>query len=293
VVTNSILRSDDSALKFGTAGYTGIQNTLFSNIIIRESRFGIALFQMDGGAYLNNRFENISIETGGRGPRQFAIYADIDRRTADADFGRIEGLSFRNIEVHSGGNILIGGQSEQPIRGLTIDGLTWRTPATLEVITPERRKPRGNTLLGYSAVSEDYANVPSMITLANVEGASVQNLDISIADPISQRSFLSLIQVRDATFMGLDFANAAQQTAPAVMLRDTDDVSLSAIATPRNVTTFLSASGANQGSVWLHGANLAGVDTPWTVSDGACITAQATVLPSAGRRAAERSLCRR
>jgi hypothetical protein len=293
IVTNSILRSDDSALKFGTAGYVGIQNTLFSNIIIRESRYGIALFQMDGGAYLNNRFENISIETGGRGTRQFAIFVDIDRRTVEAPLGRIEGLAFRDIELQSGANVLISGQPDQPIRDLTIDGLAWRTPGTVEAITPDRRKPRGNTLLGAAAAVEDHADEPSMITLANIERASVRGLSIFVADAGAQRSFLTLIRVSDGDFAALDFANSTAQAAPAIVLRDSADISLRGVARPLNIETFLSVSGAHAGGLSLVGADLSGVTTPWTLAEGLCLDADAVLLARSVRRNAERSICRR
>ncbi|GIX18346.1 MAG: hypothetical protein KatS3mg120_0022 [Erythrobacter sp.] len=89
LVENSYLESDDAALKFGTGSRVGVTNSVFRNLTIAHSRYGIALFMIDGGTHRNNLFEDIAITTGGRHPRQFPIFIDIDRREADRKLGRI------------------------------------------------------------------------------------------------------------------------------------------------------------------------------------------------------------
>lgn len=275
VVTDSILVSDDSALKFGTAGHTGISNSLFSNIIIRSSRFGIALFQMDGGAYLNNRFSDISIETGGRGERHLAIYVDIDQRREGVPFGRIDGLTFTDIDVRTRGNILIAGQPTAPIRNLTLANIQVHTDGSSEVFDNKRRKPRGNAFVPATGKTEDFASVPASVTIANTQGIRIDGLDVRHADRTVPRSALTMIRVADADVADLRLANPVLSPLPAIVLRNSADVSIRDVGPLSGVTTFLAVGDSHQGRLTLRDADVTGLSTPWSLPNGVVLSATA------------------
>jgi hypothetical protein len=261
VVTDSILQSDDSALKFGTAGYVGVQNSLFANIIIRRSRFGIALFQMDGGAYLNNRFHNIAIETGGRGERHLAVYADIDRRREGVPLGRIEGLYLSDIAIQTAGNVLIAGQPEAPIRDLVLTNVTLTAEAPSERFGPKRRKPRGNAFVPATGTTRDFAPVPASVTIAHAEDVRIDGLDVRHADAAVPRHALALRQVRGADLAGLALRQPASELA-AVSLADSGEVTLRSVGRLAGVNQFLAAE-RQAGRLVLRDADLTGVGQPF------------------------------
>jgi polygalacturonase len=53
-VTNCVLISDDSAIKFGTRSSGDMRNITVSNCVIRNSTNGIAFFMKDGGHFYEN-----------------------------------------------------------------------------------------------------------------------------------------------------------------------------------------------------------------------------------------------
>jgi polygalacturonase len=268
IVTDSILVSDDSAIKFGTAGHKGVRNSRFSNITIRDSRYGIALFQMDGGAYLDNVFRDITIETGGRATNFFAIYADIDRRKADSPLGRIENLTLSGLDVTTAGNVLISGQPEAPIRGLTLTDVTIRTPETAQSIVPTRRKPRGNAFVPPTGKTEDHAGVASTVTIANTADLTITGLAVTHRDPKIERSALALVNVRSADISGLALNNAAASAAPALRLSHSADVLVSDVRRLTNVTTALAVTDRHEGRLTLRNADLSGMPLPLSSPKG-------------------------
>jgi polygalacturonase len=119
IVTNNVLMSDDTAIKFGTGGDVGTRHCIFSDNVIRNSRYGIALFQMDGGVYEYCQFNNMTIETSSRQFTEYPIFVDIDKRRADDRLGSIRNLIFSNLQLISRGNCLLAGQPNAKIQGLT------------------------------------------------------------------------------------------------------------------------------------------------------------------------------
>ncbi len=218
VVTDSVLKSDDAAIKFGTAGFKGVENSLFANITIRASRFGIALFQMDGGLYANNRFRGISIENGGRGLRQMAIYVDIDRRRAGRPLGRIEGLRFEDIDIRSPGNILIAGQPESPIRDLVLSRVRFATAAKSERFAG-RSKPRGNAFVPLTGSTADLASVPASVTIGHAVAVRLHDLSVRNGNTGELRHALALVGVADADVAGLS-VHSEGPALPPLLLRD-------------------------------------------------------------------------
>jgi polygalacturonase len=180
LVNNCVIRSDDGAIKLGTQSRGDLRDSLFSNIAIVDSRYGIAAFMIRGGSYANNRFTNIRIATGGRHRRGYPIYVDIDdrERGPDGRMGTIEGLTFDNIDITTGGNLLIAGHPQSPIRDLTLSNIRIRSTGA-DPITADDRKPFGNRRFRPIPGSPDYAPIAADLVLGEIEGLTMVNVDVA------------------------------------------------------------------------------------------------------------------
>lgn len=181
LVDSCVIRSDDGAIKLGTRSTGDMRDSLFSNIAIVDSRYGIAVFMIRGGSYTNNRFTNIRIATGGRHRRGYPIYVDIDdreRNAATGAVGSIDGLTFDNIDITSGGNMLIAGHPQSPIRDLTLSNIRFRSTDADPILATDR-KPSGNRRFRPVPGSPDYAGVAARLVLGEVAGARLVNVDIA------------------------------------------------------------------------------------------------------------------
>lgn len=196
VVENSILESDDAALKFGTGSAIGVRNSVFRDLTIRNSRYGIAIFQIDGGTHADNRFERISIHTGGRHKRTFPIFVDIDRRDADRNWGKIERHVFDSISIDTSGAILIAGNPAAPIRDLVLSRLSMTMRAPMVDVTQTPGKPRGNVQIKAQAGSVDLGQENAHVVLGHIDGLNLR--DIAIDDDSRGREGLRLIKVTQA-----------------------------------------------------------------------------------------------
>lgn len=184
IVDNCVIKSDDGAIKLGTQSRGVLRDSLFNNIAIIDSRYGIAAFMIRGGQYTNNRFTNIRIVTGGRHRRGYPIFVDVDDRERNAQsgsIGRIEGLTFDNIDISTGGNILIAGHPQSPLRDLTLSNIQFRSTGA-DPILPQDRKPYGNRRFQPVAGSADYAGVNAHIVIGEADGLNLYNVDIVSAE---------------------------------------------------------------------------------------------------------------
>lgn len=178
IATNNIISSDDAAIKFGTGGAVGVRYCTFSNNVIRNTRYGIALFQMDGGKYEHCQFTNMIIETASRHKTEYPIFVDIDKRSENGTLGSIENIQFFNIQIISRGNCLIAGQEKAVLQNISFDNITFiakEDPADLSAI----RKPRGNKTLGYYPDMQDFSQVNAWFTFGNIKGLSLRNVQVN------------------------------------------------------------------------------------------------------------------
>ncbi len=185
-VNNCRITSDDGAIKFGTRSSSGMRDSLFTNLTITNSRYGIAMFMIHGGIYENIRFDNIRIATGGRHPRHYPIFIDIDARAdspADQETqqnrppGRIHGVTFDGIDISTGGNVLIAGHPKSPVTDLSIRNLRMRVTDPQDL--PQLKgKPLGNRNFKPLAGSSDFSAVNAHLVLGNVAGAQMSGIDV-------------------------------------------------------------------------------------------------------------------
>ncbi len=198
-VNNCRITSDDGAIKFGTRSSSGMRDSLFSNITITNSRYGIAMFMIHGGVYENIRFNNIRIATGGRHARHYPIFVDVDDRadapalqgTQERPLGRIHGITFDGIDIATSGNIMIGGHPKSPITDLTLSDIRMRVTAAQD-LPKLAGKPRGNRTFKPVPGSPDYSNISAHIVLGSVQGARLNNIDVKAETNADSRPQLAL-----------------------------------------------------------------------------------------------------
>ncbi|MEM6260971.1 MAG: glycosyl hydrolase family 28 protein [Bacteroidota bacterium] len=199
-VTNCIIESDDAALKLGTGSKMGVRHCRFSNITITDTRYGVAMFMVDGGVYEHIDFSGISISGRSRHTNDYPIYMDIDMRDEAKPLGSIRNIRFRDIFAQTNGNILISGQPTTPISGLSFDHVTIQLeePADLKQV---KRKPRGNKTFTDLGKTVDYSWVESTFTLGHVRGVKMSNVTINQPES-SGRTEMYLIDVEDIEEVG-------------------------------------------------------------------------------------------
>lgn len=195
LVEDSVLVSDDGALKFGTGSRFGVRNSTFRNTTIRNSRYGVAIFAIDGGVHENNVFENITIETGGRHRRTYPIFVDVDRREADRGWGGVDGLVFRDIDIRSGGASLIAGNPKGLIRNLTLDRVTVVRTGEIEDLATAGRKPRGNVMITAQPGSLDYSREEADIVIAHARNVTLNDLSLPQCAAGTVRRDMKMIDV--------------------------------------------------------------------------------------------------
>lgn len=208
-VSNCHIMSDDGAIKFGTRSNSGMRDSLFSNITITQSRYGIALFMIHGGVYENIRFDNIRIATGGRHPRHYPIFIDVDDRADAPDqqgaqrrpVGRVHGITFDGIDITTAGNIVIGGHPKSPITDLTLTNIRMRV-VDAQNLRQLAGKPLGNRTYRPVPGSPDYTGVSAQIVLGNVEGAMLRGVDVQAVTPNDARPALAMPDSRDIRLDG-------------------------------------------------------------------------------------------
>lgn len=210
IVDNCTIQSDDGAIKFGTRSSSGMRDSLFSDITITNSRYGIAMFMIHGGIYENIRFSNVRIATGGRHLRHYPIFIDIDDR-ADTPgrqgtaptrpLGRIAGITFDGIDITTGGNIMIGGHPASPVSDLTLSDIRMRVTGA-QALPDLAGKPRGNRTFQPVPGSPDYSGVDAHIVLGSVDGARLSGVDVKAARPDDARPALATPDSRNIVIEG-------------------------------------------------------------------------------------------
>lgn len=194
VVTNCVLESDDAAIKFGTGSHIATRYCIFSNNIIKKTRYGISLFMLDGGIFEHNNFSNIIIENGSRHEHQYPIFIDIDKKTPERNYGVVRNNTFTNITAVTDGKILISGHPESRIEDLIFDGLTLKIID--EADFSGAKKPRGNKNYPNLKTSTDLAREPGFLTIGFTNDLRFTNVRV-YAPEDAEKEALYLREVND------------------------------------------------------------------------------------------------
>ncbi len=180
-VTNCILESDDAALKCGTGSQSAVRHCVFSNNVIRRSRYGVALFMLEGGVYEHLLFSQISFEGGSRHPHEYPIFVDIDRKRPTDALGQIRHVVFSDWTVQTTGKFLVAGHPQAPLRYLTLRNLHVRVTAPADF--GQAKKPRGNKRFPALPSSADFSAESATWVLAHAEHCVLEGIRINYDTP--------------------------------------------------------------------------------------------------------------
>ena len=230
-VTNCVLETIATAVKIGTESPGDFRNILVSNCVIRNSTVGIGVYIKDGGTAERISFSNCTIETIRRpelasGSLQNSIYpifVDVEKRRPESPIGKIRDLSFSDIAIVSDNGVLIQGMSAGRIENLAMRNVTMRVDRAFDYST--RRKHVGGKVYDTEDRRETiYARKSSYVTLANIDGLTVNSLRVFIPDEVFikyPRSALSLHSVSNAVIRDVQRRPAgADSDVPVVTLED-------------------------------------------------------------------------
>jgi hypothetical protein len=168
-VTNCVLVSAASALKLGTESYADFRHCVFSNVVIRDSRTGIALMAKDGGAMEDIRFQNIAMTTQpkwGQGV-VWPIEVDIDKRTPESRLSHIRDIAFSDIGIYTKGRVLVEGTPESPVERVSLRNIVMRMTGYENIQKAKKMNGGGtNALNGLP----DYGPTPAAMIFAFIKG---------------------------------------------------------------------------------------------------------------------------
>ena len=231
VVTNCILESIATALKLGTESLGDFRDVHFSNCVIRNASVGLGFYLKDGATMERVTFSNISIEEADPvavGHVVYPIFMDIERRHPDSPVGRIRDVIFRDIQVRGGSGALIQGMPESPIENLTLQNITFRVDRADTY--DGRKKAVGGRRTTRDERDTLFAQAPAYLTLAHIQGATVDNVRVTIEEPVFRqfpRSALSLYHAKDSLLRALRRTPKPQGSDPPVIeLHETSAVTL-------------------------------------------------------------------
>ncbi len=195
-VKNCTLTSDDAALKLGTGSAHHTRRCTFQDITIKESRYGIALFMMDGGKYSDINFQNINIHTGGRHTDEYGIFIDTHRRDSISKIGSISNINFKNINIVTNGLLYFSGYPEKEIKGITLEDIKITIPNADNTIATNWKKPKGNKKIKYWKNTLSYVQSPGSIIVAHAEDFKIKDLSVTHQQGEMARHGLYLIDVK-------------------------------------------------------------------------------------------------
>ncbi|MCL5279204.1 MAG: glycosyl hydrolase family 28 protein [Planctomycetes bacterium] len=279
VVTNCVLESIATAVKIGTESPSDFRNILVSNCVIRNSTIGLGLFIKDGGTAERISFSNCTIETI-RQPELaneslkdsiYPIFVDIEKRQANSRIGKIRALSFSDISILSDNGILIQGMTSGRIENVSLRNVTMRIDGAADYA--RRKKHVG----GKTEKTEDrretvFARQPSYVTLANLDGLTVNGLRVLIPDEVFtkfNRSALSLHSVTKATLTDLRRdPPGADSNTPVVMMENCRSTLLTGCLALPNTGVFLGLAGKETADIFLKANDLTSAREAMHVSEG-------------------------
>jgi polygalacturonase len=115
-ISDCIIRSSASALKFGTASHGGFKHITVKNLSISNTfRSAIALESVDGGILDDVTIENIKVKNTGN-----AIFIRLGHRNTKAPIGKV-----RNIKIS---NVMVEVPAGKPDKGYEMEGPVVTTP---------------------------------------------------------------------------------------------------------------------------------------------------------------------
>jgi len=203
-VRNCTLRTNHGALKIGTEAMGPIRNVEVENCLIpdvgarKPSGIGIALYMKDGSTYENMSFCNIRMDNM---PHLAVMIDNRPRYYKDDQPGRIQNITFENLEISGSGRMLFEGRPESPISQLTLKDVECR----LDEQGLIHNKPLGSARTEHDPFLPDFLPNPYQFILAFVSDARLQKIRVSKVggDKPLDRGMFFLHKVNNARFRNL------------------------------------------------------------------------------------------
>ena len=267
-VTNCRLSSSSSAIKFCDCNMNVIRNVTIDNCVITASNRGIAFMVFDGGLLENVVLSNLTIECvrhdwfwwGDGDPIHFNLiqrsdlYEDMDK-SKSPPIGAIRNVRLSTIIAHGPGPCRMHGRADSPLENisfenirLTVDadpGSPWKKGPNALTIENARNLRLNNVEIGWQAPSLDHWQ--SALAVENVQGLVLDGL---------------------AAGSGPDALEA-----PAVLLKDCQDVVVRNSRAQAGTGTFLQVAGAATRAVALWGNDTRLARVPVRVSEEVAVQA--------------------
>ena len=259
-VTNTVLMSDDAALKLGTESYGDFRHIRVSNCIIRKSAEGVAIYGKDGANFEDVTFSGLSIETSSIEKRRtYPIYIDLDRRTPESRQSRISNLVFSDITVETKGRVLLTGMAEQPLENLVFRDFIMRITGFESLERASQPMGAG----GLKPVSQriNRGPTPAAFAAANVRGLTLDNVHIDweppAGEPAPERHALYLAGVARLTIRGFEGRPAvANGKLATIGLDRVTDVFITGSKAGKGTGVFVGRLGVTSREIALAGNDL-------------------------------------
>ena len=267
VITNCVLESVATAIKLGTQSEGDFRDITISNCVVRNSTVGIGFFVKDGGTIERVNCSNIVIETledpslvNKERLRNmiYPIYFDVEQRTQESPVGAIRDVLFQNIQIYSDNGVLIQGMEKSLIQNLALRDVLFRVNRAFDYA--EKEKHAG----GQSNPDDDritvFARKPAYLTLAHVDGLSLDNVRVVMAEGVQEavnRSAIYLENVHDATLHAIQRRSTSKSSDAAVIqARDCRNLFLNGSRAVAGDRVFLDLQGEGTTGVSLAGNDL-------------------------------------
>lgn len=270
VVDNCILESCSTAIKLGTGSTAVFRDIQVSNCVIRNTTIGIGLYIKDGGGVERASFSNISIGTTrpdepiaeGLRASTTPIFIDLTKRKASTPLAFVRDVSFSNIQIESDHGILIQGMAQDPIENLTLRNISLRATRACDF----SRRTRATGGGGNYENSTTFVRKPAYVTLAHIDGLTVDGLRVLVAPDVFKLygySALGLFDSDDAVISNVQRRPAGTAEGhPVMMFDDCRQVLVTGCLALPGTPAFLGLSGENTRGIRLAGNDLSNVATP-------------------------------
>jgi hypothetical protein len=290
VITNCIVRSRSSAIKFGTDSSWGFKDITISNctvlkvplnepFIFGQDRkigyVGIELIIVDGGDMERVAVDNISIQgylvpfgvrLGDRGKGYVPEDTEKSKTTGSRPTGTIKDISFSNIVASEGGRnvgILLLGHTGHPIKNISLSNITIRNEGGGEAELTNRvveEKAREYPQFAW------WGDLPAYgLYGRHLEGLKLSNIRLETIHP-DQRHALVLDDVEDADLDGISTSPGTEANA-LIRISQSSKILIRGCNPQSPRGAYLKVDGENSSGITLLGNDLSKVKKPIELSE--------------------------
>jgi hypothetical protein len=224
LISNTYMKSTSGAITLGTEACGDIRNVLVSDCTVEDSHRGFAVRPREGGTVSNVLFTNCEITTRAFNESWWGHGEAIHVTASSWDGadepnpgnverlleGKVDGIRFANIEVHTEAAVLVWGSHPELIKNVEFDRVTIAMDQSSKWSPRIDLRPNGEV---------DFIREPhSAVTLLNAESVSISNSKI-IWDEGTRSNYKSALQVRNVkSFVKHNFQFEAPTAQSALII---------------------------------------------------------------------------